>query len=204
MPPGQGRGGRDPPRAGHRRLAGRAPSLADPSSVSAARGTAIGLLSRRDYPRRALKGRLTEAGFDAEAAECAVSELEDERLVNDARFVEAAVASRIARGQGPLRIALELRHLGVAAALVDAAVDSRSAEWTGRAQALRRRRFGPAVPTAAAARARQARFLLYRGFTGEQVRAALGRGPDEAFEEIEPAADAPDAAPPGAPEQEPQ
>jgi SOS response regulatory protein OraA/RecX len=56
--------------------------------------------------------------------------------------------------------------------------------------------------SAPAARARQARFLLYRGFTGEQVRAALGRGAGESFEELEPDADgaAPGAAGEGDPE----
>ena len=197
MPPGQGRGGGEPPCAGRRRLGGRlrAQPPEDPSSVSAARSTAIGLLSRRDYPRGALKGRLTEAGFEAGAAEVAVSELEDERLVNDGRFVEAAIASRVGRGQGPLRIALELRQLGVAAALIAAAVDNHSADWTARAQAVRRRRFGPVVPTTVAERTRQARFLLYRGFTADQVRAALGRIAGECFEDLELAADTSAAAP---------
>lgn len=176
----------------------------DPGSTRAARGTAIGLLSRRDYSRGALKGRLTEAGFETGAAEAAVSELEDERLVNDDRFVEAAVASRIARGHGPLRIALELRHLGIAAALIATAVDSRSTDWAARAATARQRRFGPDVPTGPAERARQARFLLYRGYTGEQVRAALGRIAGETFEELDPSAEtgaaAPSAPGPGDPE----
>lgn len=157
----------------------------DPASVTAARGRAIGLLARRDLPRRALKGRLTEAGFETEAAEAAVVELEDERLVSDARYVEAAVASRIARGQGPLRIALELRRLGVAAELVGPAVDMRSPEWTDRAVSARQRRFGAGTPRDEATTARQARFLLARGFTGEQVRAAIGRRAAEVLGELE-------------------
>jgi len=169
----------------------------DPASATAARATAIRLLSRRDYSRGALKGRLTEAGFETGAAEDAVSELEDERLVSDVRFVEAAVASRIARGHGPLRIALELRQLGVSAALIAAAVDSRAADWVLRALAARTRRFGPSVPKNAAERARQSRFLLYRGYTGEQVGAALGRVAGESFEDLEIAADAGAAAPSG-------
>ncbi|MBS0393481.1 MAG: RecX family transcriptional regulator, partial [Proteobacteria bacterium] len=106
--------------------------------------------------------------------ETAVSELEDERLVNDARYVEAAVAGRIARGQGPVRIMLELRRHGVAAALVESAVEPRSPAWAERAAELRRRRFGSGAPAGPAERARQVRFLLQRGFTGAQVRHALG------------------------------
>jgi regulatory protein len=175
MPSGPG-GGRG---SGKGRGHGRKP-LADPASAEAARGRAIGLLSRRDYPRRALKERLAKSGFADEAAESAVAALEDERLVNDGRYVEAAVAGRAARGQGPIRIALELRRQGVSAALVAAAVDARAPEWAERARDLRRRRFGTGPPQDATERARQIRFLLQRGFSGDHIRSALGvRGGDD-------------------------
>jgi len=157
------------------RAFGRGPRPpADPSSAEAARGRAISLLSRRDYPRRALKARLADSGFEDGAAETAVAGLEDERLVNDARYVEGAIAGRSARGQGPLRIALELRRQGVPEALIREALDPRAAEWAERATELRRRRFGAAAPTSPKERARQVRFLLQRGFSADQVRRALG------------------------------
>jgi len=167
--------GKGPPRGGRRFGGARGRAVEEPGSVSAARSRAVGLLARRDYPSRALKGRLEDAGFEAPAAAAAVTELEDERLVNDARYVESAVASRTARGQGPVRIALELRRMGVSPELVAQAVDARSPEWVERAQALRRRRFGPGAAADRAEQNRQTRFLLYRGFTGPQVRTALAR-----------------------------
>jgi len=170
MPSGPGHGGG----TGRRRGFGRARKPPeDPASAEAARGRAIGMLSRRDYPRRALKERLADSGFAEEAAESAVTSLEDERLVSDERYVESAVAGRTARGQGPIRIALELRRQGVAAALVAAAVDPKSPEWAERARDLRQRRFGAEQPRDPRERARQVRFLLQRGFSGEHVRRAL-------------------------------
>ena len=181
---GSGRGGKQP-RAGGR-FGGRARRpVQEPGSVGAARERAVGLLSRRDYSSGALKGRLKEVGFETAAAEAAVTELEDERLVNDERYLEAAVASRTSRGQGPVRIALELRRMGVAAELVTRAVDTRAPEWTERAQALRKRRFGAGAVAGGAERNRQARFLLYRGFTGDQVRTALGRAGTELDEDLD-------------------
>jgi regulatory protein len=174
-----GRSSRSRPRRGR-----RAP-VEQPASAAAARTRALGLLCRRDYPRAALKERLTDAGFEATAAEAALAGLERERLLSDARFAESAVASRIARGHGPLRIALELRRLGLSAELVAAAVDARAAEWQVRAEDVRRRRFGTRVPKDAAARARVARFLLYRGFTGRQVSAALGAAGRDEFADQE-------------------
>ncbi len=184
MPSGPGHGG------GKGRLRGRGFGRArkppdDPASAEAARGRAIGMLSRRDYPRAALKARLADSGFVEQAAESAVATLEGERLVNDERYVEAAVAGRTARGQGPIRIALELRRQGVAASLVATAVDAKSPAWAERARELRRRRFGEEPPRDRKERTRQVRFLLQRGFTGEHVRHALdGRlGDDLELEE---------------------
>ncbi len=178
------RGGGNAPRAG-RRFGGRARPLEEPTSVAAARTRAVGMLSRRDYPSRALKGRLSQAGFETAAAEEAVAGLEDERLVNDERYVEAAVASRSSRGQGPVRIAAELRQSGVAAALIAAAVDGKDPRWAQAAAALRRRRFGAGAPDDAKERNRQVRFLLYRGFTGDHIRSALGRAGTELEDDLE-------------------
>lgn len=157
---GFGRGRRKPP--------------AEPDNPEAARQKAIGLLARRDFASRELQGRLADAGYEPEAAAAAVTELEEDRLVDDERYVESAVASRIARGQGPIRIALELKRVGVAPALVERAVEAKSPEWGARAVELRRRRFGREVPQGPKERARQIRFLLYRGFTMDHVRSALG------------------------------
>jgi regulatory protein len=172
MPPAGGPGGR-------RRFGrGRARPPEQPQSPEAARGKAIGLLARRDYPAKLLRSRLTESGYEPQAAEAAVTSLETERLVNDQRYVEAAVAGRVSRGQGPIRIALELRRQGVAADLVAAAVAARDPQWLTRAADLRRRRFGEAAPADARERARQVRFLLQRGFAGDHVRHALGAAHD--------------------------
>lgn len=148
---------------------------ADPASPAAARQKAIGLLARRDFGSKELQGRLAQAGYETVAAAAAVTDLEDERLVNDERYVESAVATRAARGQGPVRIAMDLKRLGLAKDLVERAVDARSPEWAERAAELRLRRFGAAPPGDPKERTRQVRFLLYRGFSSDHVRAALGR-----------------------------
>jgi regulatory protein len=153
---------------------GRRKPPAEPDNPEAARQKAIGLLARRDFSSRELQGRLADAGYEPQAAAAAVTELEEDRLVDDERYVESAVASRIARGQGPIRIALELKRVGVAPALVERAVAAKSPEWSARAVELRCRRFGRKVPQDPQERTRQIRFLLYRGFTMDHVRAALG------------------------------
>lgn len=156
---------------------------AEPANPDAARQKAIGLLARRDFGSKELKGRLARDGYESGAAEAAVEDLQDERLVDDTRYVEHAVASRAARGQGPVRIGLELKRLGIAPDLIAQALDPRSPEWGERAADLRRRRFGAAPPEDAKERTRQVRFLLYRGFTSAHVRDALGRAAEDLADE---------------------
>jgi len=182
-------------RGGFRRRAPKPPE--DPASGEAARGKAMRLLARRDYPSKLLRNRLGEAGFDPSAVDEAVTDLEDARYVNDERYVESAVAGRASRGQGPVRIGLELVRQGCPKDLVENAVRRDDPEWTQRAIALRQRRFGRDAITEAKERARQVRFLLQRGFTSAQVRSALATAGDHDDWEIEDSAvdfDADDAA----------
>ena len=147
---------------------------AAPDDPGAARLAALRLLNRRDYCAAELSARLAERGFAAPAAQAAVDGLVRERLVDDERFAEHYVTWHAERGHGPVRIEHELKGRGVASDLVERAVDSGAGAWQERCIALRRRRFGEHPPSEWKERGRQARFLTYRGFSAEQVRAALG------------------------------
>jgi regulatory protein len=96
-----------------------------------------------------------------------------ERLLDDARYVERHVASRAERGHGPVRIAADLASLGAPPELIEAAIES-GPDWRAMADAVRRRKFGAAAPDSRAEKARQARFLQYRGFSSDHIRAATG------------------------------
>ena len=57
-------------------------------------------------------------------------------------------------------------------------IDESGEDWVETARLARRRKFGVSPPADFRERAKQARFLQYRGFSAEQVRAALGPGDD--------------------------
>jgi regulatory protein len=134
---------------------------------------ALALLAGREHGRRELTRKLDARGFPAEVIAAVVAALESSGALAEARFTETFVRSRIAKGQGPQRIRGELAQRGVAEADVDAALRDADVDWLASARAARRKRFGAAPPSDFRERARQARFLEYRGFTGEQVRGAL-------------------------------
>jgi regulatory protein len=87
--------------------------------------------------------------------------------------VDNFIRFHAARGQGPLRVRAQLRQAGLHGPLVEEALDAYP-DWLDRARGARNKKFGAKVPGSAAERARQARFLGYRGFTSAQIRGALG------------------------------
>jgi regulatory protein len=142
------------------------------------RTAALALLAGRDFGRAELTGRLARRGFPAEVIAAVVEALVAGRLLSEERFTGQFVRQHAARGHGPQRIRMELRERGVADVDIDAALDASGEDWTAVAREARRKRFGAAGPADWQERARQGRFLQYRGFSAEQIRAALGPGDD--------------------------
>jgi len=138
------------------------------------------LLARREHSAQELRAKLIAREFDHDEVERAIQGLIDAGLLSDARFAEAFVAARIRKGQGPVRIRGELQQRGVAAELIEAKLERAEVDWAGMARSVRQRKYGDRLPAEYNDRARQSRFLQYRGFTGEQIRNALaGRGHDD-------------------------
>ncbi len=143
---------------------------AEPAEV---RSAAMRLLARRDFAAAELRERLEKKGFEASAVTATVAELIEERALDDARYVGNYVVYHADRGEGPVKIAAELRAMSLPAELVDRALEAIT-DWALRARAVRSRRFGPEAPSDWPEKARQARFLQYRGFSSDHIRSALG------------------------------
>jgi len=144
----------------------------DPNAAHAA---AVALLARRDFSSSDIERRLTARGFTREAIAQALTELKSTNALNDARFGQNLVAQRARRGRGPVRIRNELRTAGVAPELAEAAINPAddAPDFARLAREARVRKFGPGVPKDWKEKARQARFLQYRGFSTDHIRAAL-------------------------------
>ena len=135
--------------------------------------TAVSLLARRDFASGELRQKLGSQGYDATVAAAVVAALTEERMLDDARYAENYVAYHAGRGQGPIRIGADLRSLGVPATLVEAALGS-GPDWRELARTIRTRKFGAEPPGDWTEKTRQARFLQYRGFSSDHIRAATG------------------------------
>jgi regulatory protein len=133
----------------------------------------VTLLSRRDFCSGELRHTLVAQGFELPTVQGVIEAFIERGYINDERYAESYVNLHAERGHGPVRIERELVQRGVDAAVIAAALAG-AEDWTQRARELLIRRFGLGEPTRLSEKARQVRFLLYRGFTNDHIRAALG------------------------------
>jgi regulatory protein len=153
----------------------RKPELSpeDAANPQRVRAAAVTLLARRDFASGGLRQKLEAQGYDRELVAMAVAELAADRIINDTRYAENYVTYHAGRGEGPLRIAANLRDLNLPPETIEAALAA-GPDWRARAREVRIRRFGLAEPQTWPQKAKQGRFLQYRGFSSDHIRAALG------------------------------
>ena len=133
----------------------------------------MNLLARREHSTRELRDKLLARGFEDDDITPALQTLSREGLLSDERFTESFIHSRMERGSGPVKIRAELRQRGVTDEVISNWLDERDRAWLERAEAVRCKKFGSALPVDYKEKARQARFLQYRGFSAEQTRQVL-------------------------------
>jgi regulatory protein len=141
------------------------------------KGRALKLLASREYSRLELERKLAAREPDPGEVKRALDELQARGFLDEQRVVESIVHRRAGR-VGAGRIRQELQAKGIDAERVAVAVASLNATEFERAREVWRRRFG-VLPEDAAQRAKQARFLAARGFSGEVVRRVLNTPDDE-------------------------
>jgi regulatory protein len=146
----------------------------DPAKMrTAARNTAIGLLARREHAQSEIKRKLKDRGYDNELTLEVIDDLTGQRLLSDERFAAMFIRSRAERGQGPVRLRAELRQLQIPVEQIDRLLVAAAIDWDESALSVRLRKFGKQPSNGMAERAKQVRFLQYRGFTASQIRVAL-------------------------------
>ena len=158
----------------------RRPSNSATADVKTVEAAAVRLLAGREHSTEELRRKLARKGYSPQIIEPVIQKLAGKRLVSDERFTSSFVHHHARRGQGPVRIRAELRQQGIADSQVEEALGSAGIDWVQLAREVRRRKFGATTPRSLGERAKQARFLQYRGFDAEQLRAAFREESGEA------------------------
>lgn len=127
----------------------------------------MGYLARREHSQLELRQKLCGKGFPMDVVSQVIAELSARGLQSDSRYAEIYSRSRQSRGYGPLRIRQELRQRGIDAGLL---VDLDPADADDTLENTHERKFGTRPPESIEERAQRERYLLRRGFSGDQIR----------------------------------
>ena len=140
------------------------------------KGRALKLLASREHSRAELERKLKAHEQEPGTLKRALDELQTRGFIDEQRVAESVIHRRAAK-LGTGRIRQELQAKGLDAERVALAVAHLKATEFDRALEVWLRKFGE-LPGDAAGRARQARFLAARGFSGDVIRRVLGGAED--------------------------
>ena len=130
---------------------------------------AVNLLARREHSQVELRKKLCKAKFEIDEIDVVIQKLAQIDLQSDLRFAENYIHYRSQRGFGSQKIKFELNERGVDKQTINAVFEEEDIDWFFLAVMARNKRFGQKAPDDLKDRAKQQRFLQYRGFTHEQI-----------------------------------
>jgi regulatory protein len=99
-----------------------------------------------------------------------VQKLTDSGLQSNARLAESFIRARANRGQGPLKIRMELRQKGISESEIELAMTEAATDWQAIAIEVAGKKFQLEDPDPKQ-RAKRQRFLQQRGFSFEHIQA---------------------------------
>jgi regulatory protein len=133
------------------------------------RHSAIRLLARREHSRRELFLKLTQREFESATIHQIISDLEQDDLLSESRFISMIVRVRSSRGVGPLKIIAELQTHGIHQREIEQDEDWQATDWIQIGRIARAKRFKETKPYSIEESAKQTRHLIQRGFRMDQV-----------------------------------
>lgn len=139
-----------------------APAVKAQMTGARLRGYAFALLAKREYSKVELTQKLLLWAEDANEVENLVNEFIERNYQSDQRVAEQMLASQLRQGKGLAQIQQKMKQKHIDHHLVEQ--ELAEVNWLAQAYALKCKKFGTDVVLDAKIRAKQVRFLQYRGF----------------------------------------
>ncbi|USA54048.1 regulatory protein RecX [Acinetobacter sp. C32I] len=141
------------------------------------RSYAFALLTRRDYSQAELVAKLNQYAINPEEVAKLVEELAQQNYQSDQRVAELTLASQLRKGKGLQRIKQALKAKQLDSDLITE--ELQDVDWLNQAYQLKLKKFGQEVATDPKIKAKQIRFLQYRGFDMGVIMKAIARTSEE-------------------------
>ena len=141
------------------------------------RSYAFAVLTRREYSKAELIEKLALYAMDRDEVLKLVDELATQNYQSDQRVAEIMLSSQKRKGKGPNRIKLALKSKKIDSSLIQE--ELKETDWNEQAYQLKVKKFGLPVEKEAKLKAKQIRFLMYRGFEMDAIIKAITRKEDD-------------------------
>ena len=135
------------------------------------RSYAFAVLTRKEYSKADLIKKLALYAEHQDEVIQLVDELARENYQSDQRVAEMIVRSQMRKGKGPNRIKLALNAKKIDKSLVQD--DMKEVDWYEEAYQLKVKKYGTEVTKDSRIKAKQIRFLQYRGFEMDAIMKAI-------------------------------
>ncbi|QIC64350.1 regulatory protein RecX [Acinetobacter schindleri] len=137
------------------------------------RSYAFAVLTRKEYAKAELIEKLCLYAENRDEVLELVDELSRENYQNDQRVAETLLSSQKRKGKGPNQIKMKLKSKKIDTALI---IDElKETDWVQQAYELKLKKYGPEVTKDPKIKAKQIRFLMYRGFEMDAIMKAINR-----------------------------
>ncbi|NNH01176.1 regulatory protein RecX [Acinetobacter sp. ANC 5414] len=140
------------------------------------RSYAFAVLTRKEYSKADLIEKLAMYAIDRDEVLKLVDELAKENYQSDQRVAEIMLSSQKRKGKGPNRIKLALKSKKIDASLIQE--ELKETDWNEQAYQLKVKKYGTNVEKEPKLKAKQIRFLMYRGFEMDAIMKAITRKED--------------------------
>ncbi|MCO8053313.1 MULTISPECIES: regulatory protein RecX [Acinetobacter] len=137
------------------------------------RSYAFAVLTRKEYSKNDLIEKLALYAENRDEVIELVNELARENYQSDQRLAEMLLASQKRQGKGPNRIKMALKNKKVDSSLISE--ELKETDWAEQAYQLKVKKFGTEVANEPKLKAKQIRFLQYRGFDMDAIMKAIRR-----------------------------
>ncbi|MEJ2898868.1 regulatory protein RecX [Acinetobacter sp. NS-4] len=141
------------------------------------RSYAFAVLTRKEYSKADLVEKLALYAMDRDEVIKLVDELATENYQSDQRVAEMLLSSQKRKGKGPNRIKFALKNKKIDTELIQE--ELKETDWNEQAYQLKVKKFGKTVERDPKLKAKQIRFLQYRGFDLDAIFKAISRREDD-------------------------
>ena len=137
------------------------------------RSYAFAVLTRKEHSKAELIEKLALYAESRDEVIALVEELSAQRYQSDQRVAEIMLSSQKRKGKGPNRIKMALKTKKIDSSLI--AEELKETDWAEQAYQLKVKKYGKSVERDPKIKAKQIRFLMYRGFEMDAIMKAISR-----------------------------